>query len=744
MLGSACVALRNSFLSCIHRHTASPTDDVEMLYRKEIMTVAALVCLFAFPPSTYYYVFGDNPDHGLLLVGSAIAFLGGAVCLSYILYTRTAPDRLVECVMLTWTVSTLVVDMNQYLELSTRVWPSCILHVDILLVMDIRPATTRLILGVLCTYLLVTHVDETMHIGLRELDKGNHHVLACDCDDPPCKLPVPASATNYLMSIVIVLLDFYFTRRFANGMRKEQAAMQRSVGAAGAIAGSLSKFDLEEAEHHLSCTTVPTALRHSLSAILDNLLVYRPYLPDALFASLHPSAPTPNVLPPGTRTGRACVVFTDIVGSTALWSEEPEGMAKALRVHNAAIRSVIEDKGGYEVKTIGDSFMVAFETLEQGVGFGLSVQRALLECEWPQCLMQLPQCARDANKLWGGITVRIGLQEGVTSLEINPVTGRGDYFGTTVNAAARLEAVSPFGSIGMTGAAFNRLAYEMREDLHMRSLGARELKGLPGAVQVVALYPPELRDREHDRQTAPLRLPSPPGSATPPPTVPAAGGEGLKGVPFGGRNSVGLHAVPSASVASVEVAGVEDWCLASEAAWQSHVSFLLACVDRCQGNAVGLIGRALAVSWNALRACHSHVECVTAFVGMLGRAGGNRRYSVGCSTGPVTVGSLGRTGQLFLNVQGECVALCRRLGEVARLENRECLFGVVGTGVRMPGALRQRFARFREWKTVEGTWFRDYLVFEYVQDTEMDDDDALFCSISMGGADLQLGGSERQ
>ncbi|HEY0093538.1 MAG TPA: adenylate/guanylate cyclase domain-containing protein, partial [Archangium sp.] len=59
-------------------------------------------------------------------------------------------------------------------------------------------------------------------------------------------------------------------------------------------------------------------------------------------------------------TGWVALVFTDIEGSTRLWEHCSAGMREALEVHDRTLRARLEATHGYEVKTQGDSFMVAF------------------------------------------------------------------------------------------------------------------------------------------------------------------------------------------------------------------------------------------------------------------------------------------------------------------------------------------------------------------------------------------------
>ena len=76
------------------------------------------------------------------------------------------------------------------------------------------------------------------------------------------------------------------------------------------------------------------------------------------------------------------VVFTDIQCSTALWSRIPSVMSGAVEQHHRVIRRQIGYNGGYEVKTIGDSFMVAFKDVNKAVAFALDVQKYLFAAKW--------------------------------------------------------------------------------------------------------------------------------------------------------------------------------------------------------------------------------------------------------------------------------------------------------------------------------------------------------------------------
>jgi class 3 adenylate cyclase/GTPase SAR1 family protein len=68
------------------------------------------------------------------------------------------------------------------------------------------------------------------------------------------------------------------------------------------------------------------------------------------------------------------LVFTDVVGSTLLGDQVgDEEMSEIRHAHFGKARDLVGKHKGYEIKTIGDSFMVAFRTAVQGFNFALEL-----------------------------------------------------------------------------------------------------------------------------------------------------------------------------------------------------------------------------------------------------------------------------------------------------------------------------------------------------------------------------------
>ncbi len=150
-------------------------------------------------------------------------------------------------------------------------------------------------------------------------------------------------------------------------------------------------------------------------------------------------------------TGDLSMVFTDIKNSTTLWENYPVAMRSAIKSHNEVMRRQLRVIGGYEVKTEGDAFMVSFSTATAALLWCFVVQQHLLDVDWPPEILNTVHCAEvrddDDNRIYRGLSVRMGVHWGPPVCEPDPVTRRMDYFGPMVNRAARISGAADGGQI---------------------------------------------------------------------------------------------------------------------------------------------------------------------------------------------------------------------------------------------------------------------------------------------------------
>eukprot|EP00667_Euglena_gracilis_P000359 EG_transcript_360 len=206
-----------------------------------------------------------------------------------------------------------------------------------------------------------------------------------------------------------------------------------------------------------------------------------------------------------------CVLFTDIQASTLLWGEVPEMMSTALDAHHALIRQLIKKYKCYEVKTIGDSFMVATTDPGAAVHLALAIQEALYDHNWDrkgldEVYRRQTDCYLPPDVygcVWRGLRVRVGVHFGRAQITFDETTKGYDYYGTVVNTAARIESAAHGGQVLLSREMYSCVA-ETLPDLGVsaRSLGVVQLRGLKSPLELVLVLPARFATREFP----PLRL----------------------------------------------------------------------------------------------------------------------------------------------------------------------------------------------------------------------------------------------
>jgi class 3 adenylate cyclase len=129
-------------------------------------------------------------------------------------------------------------------------------------------------------------------------------------------------------------------------------------------------------------------------------------------------------------------LFTDLKGSTALYERVGDLAAFDLvRAHFRALLEIISSEKGAVVKTIGDAVMATFIRPEHALAAALRMRSA----------MDVLNTQRGTEDL----VVKIGIHEGpCLAVMLNE---RQDYFGQTVNIAARVQSLSTSQEIHITG-----------------------------------------------------------------------------------------------------------------------------------------------------------------------------------------------------------------------------------------------------------------------------------------------------
>ena len=159
--------------------------------------------------------------------------------------------------------------------------------------------------------------------------------------------------------------------------------------------------------------------------------------------------------------GTVAILFSDIEDSTMITERlGDQSWLQVLRSHNAIFREQVSRHGGYEVKSQGDGFMLAFPDPTAALECAIAVQRAFGERE-------------ESDE---PLRVRMGLHTGEVIAE------EGDFFGKNVILAARIAAQATGGEILVSESL--REAADENEGISFDEGRELELKGLAGTHRV--------------------------------------------------------------------------------------------------------------------------------------------------------------------------------------------------------------------------------------------------------------------
>jgi adenylate cyclase len=165
----------------------------------------------------------------------------------------------------------------------------------------------------------------------------------------------------------------------------------------------------------------------------------------------------------------AAIMFTDMVGYTALTQSNEAGAMKLLEKHNQLLRPFFPKFRGREVKTIGDSFLVEFDSALDAL----------------RCAEEIQEFLHDQN-IGVDRSERIVLRIGV---HLGDVIHRdGDILGDAVNISSRLQPLAEPGGICISRQVYDQVHNKF--DLPLSSLGEKGLKNVSSPTEVYRVQLP--------------------------------------------------------------------------------------------------------------------------------------------------------------------------------------------------------------------------------------------------------------
>ncbi|MDH5182561.1 MAG: adenylate/guanylate cyclase domain-containing protein [Gammaproteobacteria bacterium] len=162
-------------------------------------------------------------------------------------------------------------------------------------------------------------------------------------------------------------------------------------------------------------------------------------------------------------TKNLTIMFTDIKGFTERTSGSSRQQTKTLlAVHEKLLVPVFQYFKGVIVKTIGDAFLVHFDSPTDAVLCGIAIQAVLRKHNQDATAEQM-------------IEVRVAINVG----EVDVLDG--DVIGEAVNIAARLEGITEAGEVWFTDAVYQTMN---RTEAPSAEVGERIFKGIPHPIKV--------------------------------------------------------------------------------------------------------------------------------------------------------------------------------------------------------------------------------------------------------------------
>jgi class 3 adenylate cyclase len=158
------------------------------------------------------------------------------------------------------------------------------------------------------------------------------------------------------------------------------------------------------------------------------------------------------------------ILFTDVVGSTVLSQKLGAELMESVRqAHFKQTRKLLSKYGGWEIKTIGDSFMVAFHNAANSLDFAMELH---LNTGHPQ------------------IKIRVGIHIGPIQIKDN------DAYGNTVNFADRIKSIIKEDEIWISDRAkedIDLLHANRHQNLKWKRHEGMEMRSFPGKYTLYSL-----------------------------------------------------------------------------------------------------------------------------------------------------------------------------------------------------------------------------------------------------------------
>ena len=157
----------------------------------------------------------------------------------------------------------------------------------------------------------------------------------------------------------------------------------------------------------------------------------------------------------------AAIMFTDIVGYTALMGNNEQKALEILNKNRSIHKPCIEKFNGRWIKEIGDGVLASFITVTEAVNAAINIQ--------------------DESIKLNEFVLRIGIHLGEVISDMD------DVFGDAVNIAARIQAIADPGTIFISESVYNNISN--KQELNTRFVRQEILKNVKEPIKIYEVMP---------------------------------------------------------------------------------------------------------------------------------------------------------------------------------------------------------------------------------------------------------------
>ena len=171
----------------------------------------------------------------------------------------------------------------------------------------------------------------------------------------------------------------------------------------------------------------------------------------------------------------AAIMFTDMVGYTALMQKDESKARELIQRHRELMKPHVEKHGGEILQFVGDGTFCTFDSAIEAVNAALEIQYVF--------------------KLEDEMSLRIGIHVGDVVVEGDEVYGDG------VNVASRIEPLAEPGGICVTDKVYDNL--KNQQGMKITSLGEKELKNVQESLKIYSIEAAIVEDSDKTAETTP-------------------------------------------------------------------------------------------------------------------------------------------------------------------------------------------------------------------------------------------------